>query len=183
MQSVTFASTNQNKFYEVQKILSLHGISTEFFQAELLEVQSDSLEQIATQKASDAFDKAHRPVIVEDDGLFIKSLKGFPGPYSSYIFKTLGNAGILKLLDGVSDRSAVFTSMMVFCDGKDLKVFEGAVSGRISEQITDGGWGFDPVFIPDGASKTFGQMNNKSDFSHRRKALEKFAAWFNPGIL
>ncbi len=175
---MAFASTNQNKFREVQSILSLHGIETVFANVEPLEIQSDSLEIVARGKVKSAFEKAHMPVIVEDDGLFIKSLNGFPGPYSSYVFKTLGNAGIMRLLDGLPDRSAAFTSMIAYYDGQNVMVFEGTVQGMIAYRIAEGGWGFDPIFIPAGTTLPFSQLPNKNDYSHRRKALEKFASWF-----
>lgn len=178
MRRIVFASTNQNKHREVQSILAPHGIDAEFVRAELTEIQSDSLEAIAREKAKSAFAQVSKPVIVEDDGLSIDALKGFPGQYSSYVFKTLGNAGILKLLSGVHDRSASFVSLMAFCDGKDVTVFEGRVSGRISEREAKGGWGYDPIFVPDGADHAYAELENKNDYSHRRKALDLFAEWY-----
>ncbi len=178
MRSVTFASMNQNKFLEVDAILSPFGISVDFAKLDLVELQSDSLEVIARQKAKDAFDKICRPVIVEDDGLFITSLKGFPGQYSSFVFQTLGNEGLLKLLAGASDRSASFRSLIAYSDGNDISIFEGLVNGSIPRETTLGGWGYDPIFIPEGADATFAQLKEeKSRFSHRRKGLEKFAQW------
>jgi XTP/dITP diphosphohydrolase len=177
LQSVTFASTNQNKFQEVQSILLPYNIHVDFMQAGLLEIQSDSLEEIAREKAKSAHAKAARPVIVEDDGLYINALKGFPGPYSSHAFKTIGNAGVLKLLEGVQDRSACFCSIIAYFDGKDMQTFEGRVDGQISTSIAKGGWGYDPIFVPQGASVTFAELANKNDYSHRKRALEKFAEW------
>ena len=77
---VTFASTNQNKYNEVKSILAPHNISVGFLQAGLVEIQSDSLEEITREKAKSAYEKAGRPVIVEDDGLFIDALGGLSGP-------------------------------------------------------------------------------------------------------
>ncbi|WP_415281855.1 non-canonical purine NTP pyrophosphatase [Candidatus Nitrososphaera sp. FF02] len=128
---VTFASTNQNKYNEVRSILAPHNISVDFLQAELVEIQSDSLEEIAREKAKSAYEKAGRPVIVEDDGLFIDALGGFPGQYSSYVFKTVGNAGILKLLEGKA-RTARFLSIIAYTDGKSVGLFEGNVEGEHS---------------------------------------------------
>lgn len=178
MRSVTFASTNQNKFREVQSILSPHGIQADFMQADLLEIQSDSLVEIAREKAKSAYARAERPVIVEDDGLYIDALQGFPGQYASHAFKTIGNAGILKLLEGAQDRSAHFRSVIAYFDGKDVQTFEGRVNGKISAGIAKGGWGYDPLFVPDGAGVTFAELVNKNDYSHRKKALEEFAKWY-----
>ena len=177
---IVFASTNHKKYCEVQSILSTYDrITVDFVQTELTEVQSDSLEGIAKEKAKDAFNKVARPVIVEDDGLFIDTLDGFPGPYSSYVFKTIGNAGILKLLSDLSSRSASFRSMIAFHDGKDLSIFEGKIDGRISDRIMEGGWGYDPIFVPAGTNLTFAKLKDeKNKYSHRKMALEKFARWY-----
>jgi len=91
---VIFASSNTHKYEEAEKILAEFDIELDFFQTELVEIQDDSLSKIALQKAENAYEKCKKPVIVEDDGLFIDSLSGFPGPYSSYIFNTIGNIGI-----------------------------------------------------------------------------------------
>ena len=116
METITFASTNQNKFFEVQLILSTQNVSVEFAKISLVEIQSDSLEEIAREKAKTAFAEVGRQVIVEDDGLFIDSLGGFPGPYSSFVFRTIGNDGILKLLAGSAKRSAYFRSLFALYD-------------------------------------------------------------------
>lgn len=182
MKAVTFASSNENKYREVLSILSAHNVSVDFAQLNLVEVQSDSLEEIATEKAKSAFAQAGRPVIVEDDGLFIDALKGFPGQYSSHAFKTIGNSGIIKLLAGSVDRSAYFLSLIAFYDGKHLSISKGRAGGSISDKITEGGWGYDPIFIPAALSLTFAELKEKkNEYSHRRKALEKFAQWYSPG--
>jgi XTP/dITP diphosphohydrolase len=180
MGTITFASTNQDKYLEIQLILSTQNISVDFVQTRLVEVQSDSLEEIAIEKAKTAFAKLDRPVIVEDDGLFIDSLGGFPGQYSSFVFNTIGNNGILRLLSGSAKRSAYFLSLIAFYNGKTLSISEGRVDGRISERITEGNsWGYDPIFMPDGTDLTFAQLKRrKNEYSHRKKALEKFARWY-----
>jgi len=178
VRQVAFASTNQNKYREVQSILTLHGIEIEFVRVELVEIQSDSLEAIAKEKARSAFAQVSKPVIVEDDGLFVSALGGFPGQYSSYVFKTIGNAGILRLLSDKQDRSASFMSLIAFYDGNDVVIFEGRVAGRISEQEASGGWGYDPIFVPDDADLTYAELQNKNDYSHRRRALDRFAEWY-----
>lgn len=120
-----------------------------------------------------------RKVIVEDDGLFVDSLSGFPGQYSSFVFKTIGNDGILKLLARSAKRSAYFLSMIAFYDGRILSISEGRVNGKITDRITEGGWGYDPIFVPDGTDLTFAELEkNKNEYSHRKRALEKFAQWY-----
>lgn len=156
----------------------MHRIETEFACIELTEIQSDSLEAIAREKARSAFAQVSRPVIVEDDGLFVHALGGFPGQYSSYVLKTIGNAGILKLLAGKSDRSAYFASLIAFTDGDRVSVFKGKISGKMAMREKKGGWGYDPIFIPGGAAQTYAELENKNDYSHRRKAVDMFAEWY-----
>jgi XTP/dITP diphosphohydrolase len=174
---VLFASSNVHKYKEAKKILAEFGIKLGFFQTDLIEIQDDSLSEIALKKGIDAYTKCKKPVIVEDDGLFIDSLSGFPGQFSSYVFKTIGNNGILKLIG--DNRSAVFVSIIIFrsatwCDG-----FESKVVGSISKKIQGKGWGYDPIFIPENQTKSYAELADKNKLSHRYESLKKFAKWFN----
>lgn len=174
---VFFASSNFNKYNEAKKILEIFGIRLGFFKCELEEIQSDSLSQIAQKKVINAFKQCKKPVIIEDDGLFITSLNGFPGPYSSYIFKTIGNNGILKLVK--SNRTANFQSVIAYHDKKKKSIlFKANVYGKISRSSKGRGWGYDPIFIPNGKKETFAELLDKNIISHRYKALKKFANWF-----
>ena len=171
---VLFASSNVHKYEEAKKILAEFGIELGFFQTDLVEIQDDSLSKIAVQKAHDAYSKCKKPVIVEDDGLFINSLSGFPGPYSSYVFKTIGNNGILKLI-GIN-RTAQFRAVIAFCDSNKKPVFfESNVFGEISKNIQGKGWGYDPIFIPQNQNKTYAELAEKNKLSHRYQSLKKFA--------
>ena len=171
-----FVSSNRHKYQEAKKILDSFGIKLGFFKFYLEEIQSSSLKEIASRKAKDAFSKYKKPVIIEDDGLFIDSLCGFPGPYSSYIFKTIGNKGILELLK--NKRKAKFVSIISYCDKKILQSFDAKLDGTISHSQKGKGWGYDPIFIPKNTRKTFAEMNNKNELSHRYKALKKFSNWY-----
>ena len=98
LSNLLFVSSNIHKFKETKEILDSFGIPIQFFKLNLVEIQSNSIKEIAIKKAQDAFSKCKKPLIIEDDGLNIDSLDGFPGPYSSYVQKTIGNKGILNLL-------------------------------------------------------------------------------------
>ena len=174
-----FASSNAHKFEEVQRILSNLGVNITLFKTTLEEIQSDSLSKIAERKAIDAYTKVQKPVIVEDDGLFIDSLDGFPGPYSSYIYDTIGNKGIIRLLENIESRDAKFVAIIAYCSGdNDVQLFESSIPGKISSSIEKGGWGYDPIFIPAGESKTYANIPNKDRLSHRASSLKKFSDWF-----
>lgn len=175
--SVFFASSNPNKFREAKNILSEFGISLKFFRCSLQEIQADSMEQIAIHKAKEAYSLCSKPVIVEDDGLFVSSLKGFPGPYSSFVFDTIGNKGILKLVS--KQRGAAFRSIIAYSEKKKVvKTFDATLYGAISKKMSGTKWGFDPIFIPRGRSATFSQIKDKNMISHRYLALKKFASWY-----
>ena len=176
---VFFASSNEHKFEEAQRILSTLGINIKLFKTTLEEIQSNSLNEIAKRKVIDAFTKIQKPILIEDDGLFINSLNGFPGPYSSYAYDTIGNTGIIQLLENTELRDAKFVAIIAYCNGIDeVKLFESSIPGKISKEIEKGGWGYDPIFIPDGESKTFANVSDKDKFSHRSASLKKFSDWF-----
>jgi len=176
--NVLFVSSNTHKYEEAKKILAEFGIKLEFFKTDLVEIQDDSLSKIAPQKALNAYNKCKKPVIVEDDGLFIDSLSGFPGPFSSYVFKTIGNNGILKLIE--DNRGAEFVAIIAFCDSSNEPIlFESKVVGTISKNIQGEGWGYDPIFIPENQNKTYAELTDKNNLSHRYESLKKFANWFN----
>ncbi len=174
-----FVSSNNNKFEEIKKILVNFNIKIKFCKIELVEIQSENSLEISIEKAKTAFKYLKQPLIIEDDGLFIKSLGGFPGQYSSFVYKTLGNKGIIKLLEEVKDREAEFKSIIVYISDSLLEVFEGISKGYISSDIRKGGWGFDPIFQPQGSSLTFGELaNEKNYYSHRSIAIKRFAEWY-----
>ena len=174
-----FASSNEHKFQEAERILANLGMQINLFKTTLEEIQSNNLNDIAEKKAINAYDLIQKPVIIEDDGLFINALDGFPGPYSSYVYDTIGNKGIMNLLENSQVRDAKFVSIIAYCDNDcDVKLFESSVPGKISSIIEKGGWGYDPIFIPDGESKTYANVSDKDKFSHRSAALTKFSNWF-----
>ena len=178
--TITFITGNQHKVKEAQGILNNLGISLEHADLGYPEIQGD-LEDVARYGAQHAARRLGKPVIVEDAGLFIKSLKWFPGTYSSYVQETLGNEGILKLMSDVEDRYAEFRSVVGYCTPKtEPEVFLGTVKGRIgTKEKGTYGFAYDPLFIPEGYEKSFGELERieKNKFSHRRKSLEEFAQW------
>ncbi|MGI0058418.1 MAG: RdgB/HAM1 family non-canonical purine NTP pyrophosphatase [Nitrosotalea sp.] len=174
---VFFASSNKHKFEEAKNITSEFGLKLKFLKSYLQEIQANTLEEIATHKAMQAFSIYSRPVIVEDAGLFIKSLGGFPGPYSSFVFDTIGNKGILRLVS--VKRDAIFRSVIAYCEKRnDVHLFSADVNGTISKKEQGKRWDFDPIFIPSGNNKTYSQLAEKNKISHRYLALKSFSNWY-----
>lgn len=178
-----FVTGNVHKFREARPVLAEYGLAAALLRVKTSEIQDDNIENVAKASAVETAKRCNLPVIVEDAGLFIGALGGFPGPYSSYVYRTLGTNGILKLMKDVKERDAYFHSVVAFCDSQDSpRCFHGKTKGRISQgQLGNLGFGFDPIFKPSrGRGKTFAEMTvrQKNIFSHRAQALRKFAAWY-----
>ena len=183
---VFFATNNVNKFNEARSVLAEYKIALGMLRVKTAEIQSDSLNEIAQTSAIDAFRRCRLPIIVEDAGLFIDALHGFPGPYAAYVYKTIGNAGLLKLMENVENRKAKFQSAIAYYDGhsEEPTCFEGEAVGEITMKERKGngksGFGFDPIFQPSGSAKSIcgNDMEEKNGYSHRAKAVRKFAEWY-----
>jgi XTP/dITP diphosphohydrolase len=177
MKKLYFITSNKGKLREATKKLRPIGFSVVQKDLGYPEIQADSLEEVAQQGIEHVRAKFHQAFMLEDAGLFIDTLKGFPGVYSKYVFFTIGCPGILRLLQGVENRRAVFRSVYAYNEpGKKPVIVMGECKGMISnEQRGKHGFGYDPIFIPKGAEKTFGEMTTeeKNQFSHRAQALEK----------
>jgi XTP/dITP diphosphohydrolase len=141
------------------------------------EIRSDNLEEIATEAVQHAYKKLKKPVFVEDGGLFIQALNGFPGTYSAWVWRKISDKGILKLLKGEKNRKAAFKACIAFHDGKKIRSFEGECAGSVSKKtMGKEGFGYDPIFIPPGHRTSFAESKQlKNKLSHRYKALASFA--------
>lgn len=174
-------SRNEGKIREFKDLGLRECVEVVPVSLDKVEIQSDDLRSIALYSAVQASLYLRDPFFVEDAGLYVNSLKGFPGPFSSYVYKTIGVEGILKLMSGVSDRTAFFKSVIVlYYPRQGFRVFEGVVHGSISlEARGSGGFGFDPIFIPERHTKTFAEMDldTKNSLSHRGKAFRAMIEW------
>ncbi|MDG6996290.1 MAG: XTP/dITP diphosphatase [Nitrososphaerota archaeon] len=178
-----FATGNEHKLQEAKAALGQHKIEVhKFEEVPKIEIQHVDLEEIAATALALILPKTDKPVFVEDSGLFVHELNGFPGPYSSYVFDTIGVNGLLKLMEGAKSRKAEFKSSVAFGkDGKWLATFSSTTEGTIQLQPRgSNGFGFDPIFVPMWVQKTFAEMElkEKTVYSHRSKALSKLALWY-----
>ncbi len=176
---IRFVTSNEHKAEEAAEILRSGGIEVEWVDLEYPEIQADSLEEVVSFSLEWVSGRVETPFFIEDAGMFIDALSGFPGPYSSYVFRTIGNQGIIRLMEGVSNRRAKFYSVIGLVAGRGMKaeVMGAGVPGRIAERPRGIGWGFDPIFIPEGGGGlTYAEMGRrKNEISHRRRALELLA--------
>jgi XTP/dITP diphosphohydrolase len=175
------ATGNPHKHREARIILMGYGLDLRRLDVKRVEIQADTLEEIAAYSVEHLPEAELRPILVEDAALFIDHLKGFPGPYSSYILKTIGLGGILKLMKDVDNRAALFRSVVALRWRGKTHLFVGEVKGEIAEEIRGSqGFGYDPIFIPEeGDGRTFGEMTTreKNTLSHRARAFRKLGLW------
>lgn len=181
MHKIVFVTSNNGKFNEARSILGAKKIELLQNTEGYPELQEDDLEPIASFGAKWVAEKLQIPVMVDDSGLFINALNGFPGPYSAFVENKIGNKKILRLMEDEEDRTAYFKSVIGYCEpGNDAVVFTGIVKGLISfEERGSGGFGYDPIFEYNG--RTFAEMSSeeKNKYSHRKRALEKFFEWLS----
>lgn len=156
--------------------MAAHGYELEHIRTSYPEIQADTLEETIIPGLAWLLDRYPRPLMIDDSGLFIDALKGFPGVYSSYVFKTLGCDGILRLMSGIGDRRARFECCIGFqAPGTEPFVAKGVAEGTIAlEKAGTKGFGYDPIFIPDGDTRTYAQIDveDKNRISHRGRAVE-----------
>jgi XTP/dITP diphosphohydrolase len=184
---ILFATGNEHKVTEAAALLEPlgHRVSPLIVNGEppkFVEPQADGLEAVAMAKIEQARSMVEgtplddSAILVEDSGLFIDALDGFPGAYSSYIESSIGLDGVLSLLDESYDRGAEYRAVAIIDLGSRTFRATGVCRGRIADEgIGEQGFGYDPIFIPEeGDGRTCGQMSalEKSALSHRGRALK-----------
>jgi XTP/dITP diphosphohydrolase len=172
---ILFATGNPGKLKEVRALFATLGHEVEQLEDDCPEIQADTLEEVVDAALKWLWDRHHVPIIIDDSGLFIDSLGGFPGVYSAYVLKTLGCPGILKLVDGFENRGAEFRCCAGYVDADGRTISRSGVSrGRIiAEMRGSEGFGFDPIFAPEGHELTFAELDLdvKNRISHRGRAF------------
>jgi len=190
MTSIIFATNNQNKVEEVRAVLGSRFNIITLKEAGIdidIPEPHDTLEANATEKSKTIFEITNKNCFSEDTGLEVIALNGEPGVKSArYAGESRSfDDNIEKLLTKLQtseNKAARFrTVISLILDGKEY-FFEGICNGKIiAEKKGNNGFGYDPVFIPDGSDKTFAEMDmaEKNKFSHRKKAMEKLITFLN----
>jgi non-canonical purine NTP pyrophosphatase (RdgB/HAM1 family) len=177
MQRLVFATGNKEKLREAEAILGFKLDGTNLI---IDEIQSLDGVEVATKKARAYYDKLNEPLFAEDSVAEIEAIKPLPGPYIKDFWSVLGNEGLCRFVDGKS-RRIVNKVILVFIDeNNEEHVFVGETVGEIAEHpVGEDGWGWDPIFIPEGTRETYAQMglDQKNKYSSRSKALIEFRKW------
>ncbi|MCC7566211.1 MAG: RdgB/HAM1 family non-canonical purine NTP pyrophosphatase [Methanomicrobiaceae archaeon] len=152
-------------------------LAVDFVPLECPEHRDSDIGRIAREKARYAYEALQRPLVVDDTAFFVDALRGFPGPFAAYVLETIGMEGILKLMEGVPDRSARFETAIAFAREGEIRVFRGVLSGSIVSPRGGGGFGYDPIFEWEGRTLAELPLAEKSRISHRARALAAFREW------
>ena len=169
---ITLITGNEGKAREFERLL---GFSVDRVKLDLPETQSVNVETVSSLKVSAAFDIVKSPVMVDDTGLVFSAWGNLPGALVKWFLDEVGNEGILKMLEGWTDRSAYVITSIGYADNERRFVVKGVVEGEIAtEPRGANGFGYDEIFIPKGYDKTFAEMTDveKDEVSMRSRAVE-----------
>ncbi len=175
---IRFVTGNPGKLREARATLPCRVVQHDVGYPE---IQADTLREVARFGMDWLHTRIDGPFILEDAGLFVHGLDGFPGVYSSYVYGTIGNEGLLQLLEDATGRAATFRSVVGLDDGEQ-HLFTGECHGSIATSMRgERGFGYDPVFTPDGSDLTFAEMTQaeKNRYSHRGSAVRKLARYLS----
>jgi XTP/dITP diphosphohydrolase len=176
---ILFETGNLGKLEEVQAIFAELGHDVQQLKDEYPEIQADTLEEVVESGLKWLWERHGVPIMIDDSGLFINCLKGFPGVYSAYVYKTLGCPGILRLMENRDDRSAEFRCCAGYVDQDGKITMRSGISKGIivGEMRGTGGFGYDPIFLPEKEIKTFAELDlaRKNIISHRGRAFGMLA--------
>lgn len=185
MKEIIFVTSNKGKIASAQR--DLKNIKVLAYNAELIEPRSDDIKEIAMQKVLQAYKIVKKPCIALDSGFFITELNGFPKAYINHTLDTIGIKGILKLMEGISNRHCEFKSCLAYYDGKDIRYFESNSPGTISENVrgneNENKWSdIWYIFKPEEFNKTLAEFTEE-DFKRYDELMEdsyikKFGIWY-----
>lgn len=184
-----FITTNEWKVSFANRRLNKYGMHVKKHFAKLIEPQDIDARQVALHKAEQVIGKMTKPFIVEDTGLYLDSLGGFPGAFIKPILDSIGDAKFLELVKSQKERGAVIRSILVYGDPKTkkLSVFVGECPGRLPLSPRGkiyNGWTLSKIFMPYNLKKTLAELNKKEYVWFIEKLetndhYEKFGKWIN----
>lgn len=167
-----FITGNKNKFAEAKAIIP----EIEQLEIDLSEIQDIDSHKIIKAKLIDALNHKEGSFIVEDVSLSLECLNGLPGPLIKWFLMKIGKEGIAELAEKLGNNNAEAKAIIGYAKSKSgIQFFEGSVKGKIVRPAGESGFGFDPIFKPEGSNKTYAEMpvEEKNKISHRRLALNK----------
>ena len=172
---ITLVTGNWAKVALAKQFFEPYGIEVDNVKMDTVEIQADSVEEVAAYSAKRASNELKTTIVKNDTGIMVEALKGFPAAYTHYAADTIGEDGLLKLMKGVENRKACFVQALAYCEyGKEPVVFKSITEGTIAKRKSGKyGWAWDFIFIPKGQTKTLGSFPDK----------KRFALWNDTGYI
>lgn len=170
-------SSNPHKIAEVQRILAPVGVDIVPVSRRIEELQTENVEALVRDKLTKAFDAIGRPLFVEHTGLYLSGLNGLPAGLTQIFWDRLQADRFAALVAGLGDAKVTAKTILGYCDGRKMHLFEGSIDGTVPMMPAGPAhFEWDCVFVPNGSTQTFAEMDTAKDkISMRRKALDKFA--------
>ena len=178
---LVFVTRNRWKVRIAKEVIEKrYGITLICEEMNVIELQSDDPEYIARESARTAAHALKKPVMTCDAGIRILKLNGFPGPYSNYVQRTIGVNGLIRLITGLEDKSAIIYSIVAYCEpGAESKSFYSETRGHLTEKVRGNhGYFFDFIFVPEGSRKVLAEFSDAVRWKFWRGSFEKFAQWY-----
>jgi inosine triphosphate pyrophosphatase len=166
-----FITGNKSKFEEVKSVLP----EVEQLDIDLPEIQSTDAREIIKAKLLEALKHSRANFMVEDTSLYLECLNGLPGPLIKWFMKSLGSEGLFKIAERFGNFKATAKTIIGYANDQGIKFFEGSLNGTVVQPKGTSGFGWDPIFRPDGFQKSFAEMSQdeKNSISMRRMALNE----------
>ena len=170
-------TSNNGKIKEFKDIFGKTHFNPVKTNMDYPEIQASNLEDVVDFGLSWLHGKIKPPFVIDDSGVFISNFNGFPGVYTRYIYDTIGLKGVLRQMENIDNRACTFRCVLgLLTESGEKQKFVGECSGTLINELRgDGGFGYDPIFIPQGFDKTFAELapEEKNGISHRGKAMRK----------
>lgn len=175
-----FLTKNDGKFRELSELIdpSKHKLVQD--KTEIHELQIESMSVLVRDKVLKAFERIRRPLVVDHTSLHFELLNGFPGGLTSVFYDKLNPKGIAELIGQSKNPSVKAATLIGYCDGRKIHLFEGVIKGIVSKEPRGTeGFQWDTIFVPEGYDKTFAELGNKkkNEISMRKRAFDKFVAF------
>lgn len=175
-----FVTGNRNKLREAERIL---GFVPDSEDIDLPEIQSLDLLQVVDAKADEAWKRLGRPLVVEETGLELDAMNGFPGPLVKWMLEAVGPLGIAQTAHALQQPRVTARCLLLYVDGHRRILGEGATQGHlVLEPAGTDGFGWDPIFVPEGHSVTYAQLPgpDKDAIGHRGRAWRHLRRQLSP---
>ncbi len=175
----TLVTGNRNKLIEAERILEMKLTCEPL---DLPEIQSLDIFEVLRAKGEEALRRLCRPVVVEETGLELAAMGGFPGPLVKWMLDAVGPGGIARTVHALGDPRATARCALIYMDGETERIAEGETRGElVLEPRGEGGFGWDPIFVPEGRSETYAELGStiKDRLGHRGKAWRRFQLSLN----